>query len=350
MPNRKCLHFFLYVTQEVLRVVLFLVMGVVARIAIISKWGLFWVWVLVETMIFSTMPLLLEKGKRRSKSEFRKPRLVAYFSAQCRGTMLILLGLFIHRVISAELAGSCLVCAGYSLKLGLFPFNFWVRSKFERFHYIGVFIRGFAQKLYIVPIVPLFYDEVICANIIYFISLLSMLCGPILMFLTTKVKMFLSHLSLRFTGVLILCSYCGLFITYIYGAVYCLRLFFIIIILLSRDCEHIKDLRLKVPLHFKVGFLCLGVSFSGFPPFVDFIIKEIMVGLLWWEAGATVRITIVLVSRLINLSRWVRFIMFASKDIKKALAFKGTVAQNLFNITCVILSLFSGFVFGIIIT
>nr|YP_006883208.1 hypothetical protein D230_mgp10 [Crassostrea sp. DB1]AEX37756.1 hypothetical protein [Crassostrea sp. DB1] len=337
-------------SHESLSVVLFLMMGIVTSVAMLSEWDLFWEWVLVETMIFLVIPLLLVKGSSRGSATFWSPGVVAYFSAQCAGAVLILFGLFVHSTMSAELTGSCLACAGYALKLGLFPFNFWVKLSFKEFHYMGVFISGFAQKLYIVPMVPLFYDEAICANAMYCMSLLSVLCGPILMFNASEVKVVLSHLSLSFTGTLMLCSYCGLHVTYVYGAIYCLSVFFMAAILLNSNCKDVKDLGSKVPLHYKIGFLCLMISMSGHPLSVDFVMKEKMLELLGWEAGATVSIAIVVVGSLINLLSWVRLMVFATKGVEKALAFSGSPIQNLFNIICVILSLFSGFAFGIITT
>lgn len=335
--------------SKVIRIFLFSVIAII-RILVVKLFPDIHgttLWIMVDSRVLSVIPFLQESLKSlKQKSWFTGVPI--YFLAQYRGTFLILSGVVLRTIASVKgRFGVWCICAGFGLKLGLFPFNFWVNLSFINFHYLGVFIAGTAQKIFIIFAVPFLTTDPICGDALYLISLMSILWGAFGMLISIEVKPFLGYMSLNYTGCLTLCADHDIIMACQYAGGYSLTVFFLRLILSQRNCRYLRDLRSKMPLYYKAGFFFLAFRISGFPPFIEFSVKYAIISLLW-RTGFHFTVYLIIVANVIIIMAWLSIFPFTTANIFKPLEFSGRVNQNILNIICIIWSIFRGFRFGIL--
>nr|AWE09673.1 NADH dehydrogenase subunit 2 [Crassostrea belcheri] len=330
--------------MQLLSMVVFLILSLLSSLVMLFVSSLFWVWVMIDLSTVFMIPFLAAEP-RPKKTWFTG--VATYFLVQFFGSMMILYGLLLQWTISANTACSIFLCFGFSLKLGLVPLHFWVARSFNNFHYGGIFIVGAGQKVFVIASVPMFHDMPACAYVFYWMAVGSMLYGPVAMFNAIAIKSFLGYSSVNHTGFLVVCSSFSLHMVYIYSFVYCVSMIFLTCILWSGDCSYIKDLGSQIPLYYKTGFMSLALSFSGFPPFIDFCTKFVVLQKSL-EFGALLAVFGILASSLINLLVWIWVASIAASGVLEALTPKGTIGQNVLNISCIIWNMFMGLGFGML--
>lgn len=324
--------------MQLLRIIVFLILRVISRLVIIFMPTLFWVWAITDFSTIFIIPFLSSEV-RSKKSWFTG--VATYFVVQFIGRVRILYGILIQWIFAWDPLCSGLLCFGFSLKLGLVPLHFWVARRFINFHYGGIFVVGAGQKVFVVASVPLFNDVPVCAYIFYWIAIASILYGPVAIFNAITVKSFLGYSSVGHTGFLVVSRHFGLHLVYVYAFIYCVRMFFLNFIFWRGNCFLVKDLGIDIPLYYKTGFIAVGLRFSGFPPFLDFCTKFVVLQ-LGLEAGAHLAIFAVLARSLINLLVWVWIIAIGASGLSYRLTPSGSIAQNTFNISCVTWNMFIG--------
>nr|YP_004300528.1 NADH dehydrogenase subunit 2 [Crassostrea nippona]ADE18726.1 NADH dehydrogenase subunit 2 [Crassostrea nippona] len=331
--------------MQLLSMVVFLTLSIMSSIVMMFVSSLFWVWVMTDMSTIFMIPFLSGET-RRKKSWFTG--VATYFIVQFFGSAMILISMIIQWGSPTSPYCSALMCFGFSLKLGLVPLHFWVARSFIHFHYGGIFVVGAGQKVFIISAVPLFSDVPICANVFYWSAMVSMLYGPVAMFHAITVKSFLAYSSVNHTGFLVICSYFGLHLVFIYAFIYCVSMFFLNFFFWSGGCKLMKDLGTELPLHYKTGFFSIGLSFCGFPPFLDFCTKFLVIQLAI-ECQVPGVVVIILASSLINLVVWIWVIsLAASCEMRESFTPTGSVGQNVLNISCVIWNLFMGMGFSML--
>lgn len=307
--------------------------------------SIFWVWVMTDVGTLFLIPFLSAET-RPKKSWFTG--VATYFVIQFFGRVIILGGIILDWAIEAADWSRAMICFGFALKLGMVPLHFWVSRRFVYFHYGGIFIVGAGQKVFVVACVPLFSDVPLCAYAYYFIAVGSIIYGPIAIFNAIAVKSFLAYSSVTHTGFLVIGRFFGLHIVYAYSFIYCVRIAFLVFILWSGDCKFIKNLGSELPGYYKTGFVCIAIRFSGFPPFLDFCTKFVILQLSI-EQDSTITIVAILTRSLINLIVWVWVLFIAtSSEVKEPGFLRGTTGQNVLNISCIIWNLFMGAGFSIL--
>nr|YP_003345458.1 NADH dehydrogenase subunit 2 [Crassostrea hongkongensis]ABY26711.1 NADH dehydrogenase subunit 2 [Crassostrea hongkongensis]ACD35453.1 NADH dehydrogenase subunit 2 [Crassostrea hongkongensis]ACL80181.1 NADH dehydrogenase subunit 2 [Crassostrea hongkongensis]ACL80193.1 NADH dehydrogenase subunit 2 [Crassostrea hongkongensis]ACO40172.1 NADH dehydrogenase subunit 2 [Crassostrea hongkongensis] len=331
--------------MQLLSMIVFLVLSIMSSIVMMFVSSLFWVWVMTDMSTIFMIPFLSAES-RPKKSWFTG--VATYFIIQFFGSVMILFGMVVEWAFSANSLCSFVMCLGFSLKLGLVPFHFWVARSFMYLHYGGIFVVGAGQKVFVVACVPMFSDVPACAYIFYGMAIGSMLYGPVAMFNAITVKSFLAYSSVNHTGFLVVSSGFGLHLVYLYSFIYCVSMFFLTFILWSGNCKLMKDLGSELPLYYKTGFLSIALSFSGFPPFLDFCTKFVVIQVAM-EARASIAIFAVLASSLMNLIVWIWVTsLAASSGMREAFTPSGSLGQNVLNISCVIWNLFMGMGFSML--
>lgn len=335
--------------NKVVRIVLFLITAIIISLVtwFFPHLHASSLWIIVDSMVFSVIPFLRESLKSlKQKAWFRGVPI--YFLVQYLGRFLILCGVVLNTIpMVKSWVGRCLICVGCGLKLGLFPFHFWVKLRFIDFHYLGVFIAGTGQKIFIVYAVPFFTNDLICTTAFYLIAVMTIVWGSVGILRSIEVKPFLGYLSINYTGFLSLCADYDFTIACQYATGYSLTIFFLRLILLQRNCQYLRDLGSKIPLYYKAGFFFLASRISGFPPFMEFSVKYAVIIILW-GMGLHFTVYVIIISSLIVVVTWLSLFPFITLNILKSLEFGGRASQNVLNIFCIIWRLFSGFGFGIL--
>nr|YP_002860227.1 NADH dehydrogenase subunit 2 [Crassostrea sikamea]ACD35441.1 NADH dehydrogenase subunit 2 [Crassostrea sikamea]ACO40208.1 NADH dehydrogenase subunit 2 [Crassostrea sikamea]AIM52376.1 NADH dehydrogenase subunit 2 [Crassostrea sikamea]AIM52389.1 NADH dehydrogenase subunit 2 [Crassostrea sikamea]AIM52402.1 NADH dehydrogenase subunit 2 [Crassostrea sikamea] len=331
--------------MQMLSMIVFLVMSLMASLAMMFMSSIFWVWVMTDIGTIFLIPFLSAET-RPKKSWFTG--VATYFVIQFFGSVMILGGIIIEWTVQASDCSSGMMCFGFALKLGMVPLHFWVSRSFVYFHYGGVFIVGAGQKVFIVACVPMFSDVPACAYAYYFMAAGSMVYAPVAMFNAITVKSFLAYSSVNHTGFLVITSCFGLHMVYMYSFIYCVSMAFLTFMLWSGDCKYMKNLGSDLPGYFKTGFVCTALSFSGFPPFLDFCTKFVVLQVSM-EQDSMITIVTILSSSLVNLIVWI-WVTFvaASSEVKEPGFLSGTIGQNVLNISCVIWNLFMGVGFSML--
>lgn len=331
--------------MQLIRILVFLTLRIMSRIVMIFVSSIFWVWVIIDIRTLFIIPFLAAES-RPKKSWFTG--VGVYFVVQFIGRVRILFAMVIDWAFSTSVFCRYVMCLGFSLKLGLVPLHFWVSRRFAYFHYGGIFVVGAGQKVFVIACVPMFSDVPFCAYLFYGMAVRSMLYGPVAMFNSILVKSFLAYSSVNHTGFLVITRWFGLHLIYLYSFIYCVRMIFLTWILWSGRCVLIKELGTDLPACYKTGFIATALRFSGFPPFLDFCTKYVVIQIAM-EGRAFIAIFAVLASSLINLIVWIWVTSLAtSSGIIRSLPPSSSLLRDIFNISCISWNLFRGMAFGML--
>lgn len=144
---------------------------------------------------------------------------------------------------------------------------------FINFHYPGIYLTGVTQKILLIMAIP--YVEVVhyVNDLVRLRAVARVLYGPIAMFNCTNIKTFLSYSSINNTGLMVICFGVSKNLFVFYAICYSIRIIFLVLILRACMSDTIKQIGATLPNFYFSGFLVIGLSFAGFPPFTDFCAK-----------------------------------------------------------------------------
>nr|YP_009160544.1 NADH dehydrogenase subunit 2 [Crassostrea gasar]AKQ78434.1 NADH dehydrogenase subunit 2 [Crassostrea gasar] len=324
--------------------ILFLALGVFSSVMLVFVSELFWLWVMIDLSTIFLIPFLSAELEVK-KSWYTG--VATYFVVQFFGSASILYGILISWVYLIQDFHSWLIVWGFILKLGLVPFHLWVPRCFVNFHYGGIFIVGAAQKAFLVLAMPMFYSSTVCNFMVYSTAVASMLYGPVAMFNSSEVKPFLGYSSVTNTGFMVLCLFISIHVTSIYAFVYTTSMFFLSLILATGECEKLKSLGSDIPLFYKPGAASLAISFAGFPPFVDFFMKFLVLQSCM-DSKMWISILVVLTSSFINLLVWIWMLSFASTGSSFEFYVEPSMWQKTVNLACVMWNSLGGLFLALI--
>nr|YP_010890094.1 NADH dehydrogenase subunit 2 [Gymnopraia lapislazula]WJJ70118.1 NADH dehydrogenase subunit 2 [Gymnopraia lapislazula] len=161
-------------------------------------------------------------------------------------------------------------------KSGLFPFHFWVSDIYQVCDIKLLYFISILSKIVIIPILY------ICSNInqLFIIGLFSILVGSISILNQTNIKRIIGYSSIYNIGIVIFISSYNYNISLIYLLIYCIILTFFLL-LITTENNIIEIIHIHLFDKYKAfTWLIIILSFAGFPPFIGFLAKSLILNIL----------------------------------------------------------------------
>nr|AKC99417.1 NADH dehydrogenase subunit 2 [Saccostrea mordax] len=280
-----------------------MLLGMIFALFINFVTSLFWVWVMMDLSTIFLIPFLCCGMSLTGMNKWYKGS-ATYFVVQFMGSASVLYSSLTLWESSLSVISLLFLVSGFMLKLGLFPLHFWVPRAFANFHYPAIYFTGVVQKVFIIFALP-YVDSVNFTNkLIGLSAFFSILYGPVVMFNCTNIKTFLGYSSINNTGLMVACCIVTKYLFVFYAICYSVSMVFLLMILGVCMSDNIKEMGASLPNFYFWGFLSLGSSFSGFPPFTDFCAKFAVVT-VYVDYKMWIFVLAVLLSSLVNLLAWI---------------------------------------------
>nr|WIM50670.1 NADH dehydrogenase subunit 2 [Conus ventricosus] len=244
------------------------------------------IWAGLEMNLIGFLPMLIYQ-KKISESESA----VKYFIVQALGSSLLIFGSLLGFSISFSwdvmsdgmggILGLCVLVSGLSVKLGVFPFHYWVPSVMAGLSWVSCMLLATWQKL-----APLFLLLSLCqlSEVKELLVLFCMMSGGSALvggmggLNQTQVRALLAYSSIGHLGWMIFAMLHSEWCMKLYLFIYLGIITSLFVSLWLKDFSAMKDVSsLK---HFKIYHLVimlLLLSLSGLPPLLGFVSKWLVV-------------------------------------------------------------------------
>nr|ANZ03437.1 NADH dehydrogenase subunit 2 [Titiscania limacina] len=284
------------------------------------------IWAGLELNLIGFVPLLVYSG---AVSETQSG--VKYLVVQALGSGMLMFGslLMFSSAFAWEVEsdfnpyGVLVVCFGLMVKLGVFPFHFWVPSVMAGASWNACLILATWQK--IAPIFLLssltWAKELISFKIMFIIAGLSSLAGGVGGLNQTQMRPLLAYSSITHLGWMVYCMCFSQVGVKMYMCIYLLTTSMVIVLAWLVDCDVFSQASnfLKGKFFVYVTLMVLLLSMGGMPPFLGFAGKWIALSSGLGLAGILTASLLILGS-LLSLSYYLGLmfsLLFSSVDTKQ---------------------------------
>lgn len=227
----------------------------------------FSVWVFLELNMLS-FTILLCRLRRKKKLG------IQYFIVQRVGSSIFLFACCFSNIVETRL-GNSLIELRMFLKLGVFPFFQWYLEILENCDWSRFFLLSSIQK-----ILPLFLLSRVTSRFYVFVGILRVIIGAIFRVGETRVKKILGY-SRLFNGGWFLTTHFRVSVIGVYIFCYMVSSFRVIVLLFSsRRYLNFHALGRGAGLRVKICLIAGILSIAGFPPFLGFWGKLIVLNFL----------------------------------------------------------------------
>ena len=134
--------------------IIFVIVSLRFSMYLVFTGDLFWVWALFDLSTIFLIPYLASQDVLNFEGGLFK-RTGMYFVVQFLGSALILYSIIVKWFTGSALYVEWVLIFGFIIKLGLFPFHFWVPRVFKHLSYGGIFVVGAVQKGFMVYVIPI---------------------------------------------------------------------------------------------------------------------------------------------------------------------------------------------------
>lgn len=207
-------------------------------------------------------------------------RALKYFLVQALGSSLILLGRFIYiswiiRLISSNF-GTCLILTRIIIKLGIFPFHYWLPHVMGGLSWISCILLSTWQKLGPLFIIRSVIENVKCW-VVLLVGCIRSLIGGLGGLNQRQIRILLAYSSIGHLGWMFVGMLESLNLVFQYFVVYTLINLSIIGFLhfIPRRLVSFNRYRL-LPGSFRIYMCVIFLSLGGLPPFIGFYPKLII--------------------------------------------------------------------------
>nr|YP_009262504.1 NADH dehydrogenase subunit 2 [Saccostrea kegaki]ANI87168.1 NADH dehydrogenase subunit 2 [Saccostrea kegaki] len=304
--------------------------------------SVFWVWVAMDLSTIFLIPFLCCGMSLTGMYRWYKGS-ATYFVVQFMGSASVLFSGLLLWEPSFGGMGLVLLITGFVLKLGLFPLHFWVPRAFMNFHYPGIYLTGVIQKIFLILAIPYVEEGHYMNDLMSLSAIMSILCGPIAMFNCTNIKTFLSYSSINNTGLMVVCFSLNKDLFAFYAICYSMSMMFLVLILSVCMSDTIKQMGATLPNFYFSGFLIMGLSFAGFPPFTDFCAK-FAVAAGYVEYSMWLYVMVILASSVVNLLVWIWFSVMIIRAMPSEDSCEPTPVNLVINSGCILWNVVGGLI------
>nr|QTF74791.1 NADH dehydrogenase subunit 2 [Aspa marginata] len=247
------------------------------------------IWAGLEINLIGFLPLLVyQKGSMESESA------VKYFVVQAIGSSFLIFGSLIvysmsftwetlNSEFSMSIMGFMMMVSGLCIKLGLFPFHFWLPSVMAGLPWITCLLLATWQKL-----APIFLmssllelsDSYWLLIMLCFMSSGSALMGGLGGMNQTQIRALLAYSSIGHLGWILFALIHGEWVMKVYLTIYIMVSLCMFVSLWFSNSSTMKDLNnLKDSSLTQVGIMLMLLSLGGLPPLLGFISKWLVISI-----------------------------------------------------------------------
>nr|YP_010983256.1 NADH dehydrogenase subunit 2 [Lentigo lentiginosus]WOK01722.1 NADH dehydrogenase subunit 2 [Lentigo lentiginosus] len=310
------------------------------------------IWAGLEINLIGFLPLLVyQKSMAESESA------VKYFVVQALGSSLLMFGSLtsyslsfswdINVISSYYVMTIFILSCGLCMKMGLFPFHFWLPSVMAGLPWISCLLLATWQKF-----APIFLlSSLLDVNLMYWVALvISFMCaGSSLMggvggMNQTQIRALLAYSSIGHLGWIVFSLLYGDWTMKVYLSVYVFISICVFVSLWYMDLSNMKSLvKFNQKKSLEMGIMIMLLSLGGLPPLLGFISKWLVVSASMSSALWSLLFVLVLGS-LFSLFYYLSlfFSMFLSEAGKSPLLFKSNVKLMLLINMIIVLNLVGG--------
>nr|YP_009192118.1 NADH dehydrogenase subunit 2 [Angaria neglecta]ALK03362.1 NADH dehydrogenase subunit 2 [Angaria neglecta] len=271
-----------------------------------------WIWVGLELNLMGFIPVLLYRGMIQETEAGMK-----YFIMQSVGSGMLMMGSLVcynlsfswEAVYSGSISflGVVLLVSGLLIKLGSFPFHFWVPSVMASVSWFGCLLLSTWQK-----VAPIFLFSAVIqgwkitsweGSILLLIAGFSVLVGGIGGVNQTQVRAILAYSSIAHLGWMVFCISISDGIFKIYFLVYfsvSVCLFMVLWFVELGFYSQVGSLSVGVPSFGQVFVIFMLLSLGGLPPLLGFVGKFIAIW-SYCSIGFLMIVMVLLLGSLISL-------------------------------------------------
>nr|WNO19568.1 NADH dehydrogenase subunit 2 [Tonna galea] len=245
------------------------------------------IWAGLEINLIGFLPLLVYQ-----KSIMESESAVKYFVVQAIGSSFLIFGSlmmysmsFTWEVINSDyfvnILGFVMMSSGLCIKLGLFPFHFWLPSVMAGLPWITCLLLATWQKL--APIFLMVSLFELSSSYWFIISLCFMSSGSALMggfggMNQTQIRALLAYSSIGHLGWILFALLHGEWVMKTYLAIYILISLCMFSSLWFSDSSIMKNLdNLKSSMYIQLSIMLMLLSLGGLPPLLGFISKWLVI-------------------------------------------------------------------------
>lgn len=264
---------------KLLRIVLLVIVSLISFS--VESW--FFLWVMLEFNLLFFIFYIFEKNSLVIN------RIIKYFIIQTFLSMLFLFFLVLRNIILRNSLNIIIISWIIYIKIGLFPFHFWLVDVGEGLSWIRFIVFLTLQKLiplYVLSLMEIYYLE--------FIVIINNLIGVIIIYNQNSLRKVLVYSRIiHLTWIIILLNLSRSY-WLVYFFIYLVNI--IILKLVIKNLEVNNFIQLKyLSIEIKICLIIIFLSLRGIPPFIGFVSK-ITVLLMYFENQKIIFFIILIVS------------------------------------------------------
>nr|YP_010939806.1 NADH dehydrogenase subunit 2 [Charonia tritonis]WLF86365.1 NADH dehydrogenase subunit 2 [Charonia tritonis] len=245
------------------------------------------IWAGLEINLIGFLPLLVyQKGSMESESA------VKYFVVQAIGSSFLIFGSLLvysmsftwetlNDIYSSSILGSIMMLSGLCVKLGLFPFHFWLPSVMAGLPWVSCLLLATWQKLapiFLITSLLELSNSYWLVIILCLMSSGSALMGGLGGMNQTQVRALLAYSSIGHLGWILFALIHGEWLMKIYLSIYILISSCMFVSLWLSDSGMMKSLdNLSTSNFAQLNIMLMLLSLGGLPPMLGFISKWLVV-------------------------------------------------------------------------
>ena len=229
-------------------------------------------WYLIEVCLVLFLGLCTS-GKGYRVSEL----IIRYYLVQVVFSLLMLTFILFYIFNLGYLCRFILVL-GILAKMGIFPFHFWLIMVCGKLEWTGFFVLSTIIKL--IPLILLYYLFSILR--FFFVTASSVIFGRLMGLNNNVIQKIIGYRSIITMCWLIYSMRIRLYLFLGYFTGYIIMLFWLVNVLTKYNVFYVNQFKFNsINLDIKIVIFIYGLRISGFPPFLGFLIKWLVINYFW---------------------------------------------------------------------
>nr|AIG20064.1 NADH dehydrogenase subunit 2 [Bemisia tabaci complex sp. Asia I] len=231
------------------------------------------IWYLMEVCLVLFLGLCTV-GKGYSVTE----SMMSYYLIQVIFSLIMLAFILFYMFNLGYLCNFILIM-GMMVKVGMFPFHFWFIMICGKLEWLSFFMLSTLMKL--IPLILLYY---LFSMLSFFLIMMSSaIFGSLMGLNSNAIQKMMGYSSMITICWLIYSMSISLNLFFVYFTSYSAMLFWLTNILSKYNIFYINQFKFNsMSLDTKIVIFSYSLSISGFPPFLGFLVKWLVINYLWY--------------------------------------------------------------------
>nr|ALR69367.1 NADH dehydrogenase subunit 2 [Bemisia tabaci] len=257
-------------------------------------------WYLMEVCLVLFLGLCTS-GKGYSVSEL----MMSYYLVQVVFSLLMLTFILFYMFNLGYLCSFILVL-GMLAKMGMFPFHFWLIMVCGKLEWTGFFVLSTIMKL--IPLILLYYLFSMLS--FFFVTASSVIFGSLMGLNNNVIQKMMGYSSMITMCWLIYSMSISLYLFLGYFTGYMIMLFWLVNVLTKYNVFYVNQFKFNsMNLDMKIVIFIYGLSISGFPPFLGFLIKWLVIN-YFWHLGFKFVVSFMILTSVLTVYFYLQMIFF----------------------------------------